>query len=311
MNRGPTPIKKPDYTTDFELVAFKHTEFRKVENPPVEKLLAYEDAMEQLIWKFMRSNVQLCSDHLLAFDDLKTYALVWTVNYIGLYEIRETRGEEENIKLYKTYLQQRFSAELRGTLKKKERSVLPSLDEAYIGMRGRTYDYGNKGVWEGDEVLPEEEEDIDPEGKMGYTFDPAKKKAEAARELTERLEQLPHDEMVSVLLMMAENNRIPTEANHEAARRMKEHAAKCKDCKDIVVPGDDRAIVTPKNVPIQDENGTVYADVAAAATALGLVRSNIRAVLGGRYKHTGGHTFKYLPQEDEQGAGALSSGAAE
>lgn len=310
MNRGPTPTKKPDYSTDFELVAFKHTEFRKVENPPPERLRAYEPTMERLIWKFMRSNLQLCSDHLLGFEDLKTYALVWTVNYIGLYEILD-RGWEENIKLYTTYLKQRFSAELRGTLKKKERSILPSLDEAYIGMRGRTYDYGNKGIWEGDEVLPEEEEAIDPEGKMGYTFDPAKKKAEAASELTARLEQLPHDEMVAILLLMAENNRIPAEANHEAARRMKEHAARCKDCKDVVVPGDDKAIVTPKNVPIQDENGTVYGDVAAAAAALGLVRSNIRAVLGGRYKHTGGHTFKYLPQEDEQGAGTLSAGVSE
>ncbi len=73
--------------------------------------------------------------------------------------------------------------------------------------------------------------------------------------------------------------------------------------------GDDSA---PSNVPIEDESGNVYPTIKAAAEALGLFPSNIRAVLSGRYSHSGGHSFKYsAPQVEAEEAGADAGRAVE
>jgi hypothetical protein len=46
--------------------------------------------------------------------------------------------------------------------------------------------------------------------------------------------------------------------------------------------------------PIRDQNGVVYATIAAAASQLGLRRSGIQLVLRGKYTHTGGYRFSYV-----------------
>jgi hypothetical protein len=47
---------------------------------------------------------------------------------------------------------------------------------------------------------------------------------------------------------------------------------------------------------VQDKNGVIYRSVREAAMALGLHPTNIRKVLSGKYRQTGGHTFKKLKE---------------
>lgn len=316
VDRGDAPEGKAHYADEPELVMIKHTELRRVPNPADAHLESYEETIDKATWRFLRSNAQLCADNMYNFDDLRQYAMMWTIAYIGLYEI-ENPEENENEKVLYTYLSQRFTAELRGTLLKKQRSILPMLDEAFIGTRGRTYDYSNKAAWEGEEIVPEEVDDpqyVSRHCKID-TASSSSRKSSAARLLVEQLSSLPHDSMVDVLAQATTNDRIDMDARKEAARRLKEHVVKCQKCQHLQLPelASGCGIETPSNVGIEDENGVVYESAAAAAKVLGLVASNIRSVLAGKYRHSGGHTFKYvLPTEvHEQATGTDPPGRPE
>lgn len=308
VNRGEGPEGKAHYADEPELVMLKHTELRRAPNPTPEQLRQYVPTVDKATWRFLRSNSQLCADNMYGFDDLKIYAMMWTVNYIGLYEI-DGADENENEKLLFSYLSQRFTGELRGTLLKKQRSVLPMLDEAFIGTRGRTYDYGNKAAWEGEEVVLEDGDDREYVSRHCHldTTTSSTRKASAAKLLLEQLGNLPHDSLVEVLQTAAGNDRIDMDARKEAARRLKEHVVQCQDCRHLKLSelASGCGIETPSNVKIADEEGNVYENAAEAAKKLGLVASNIRSVLSGKYTHTGGRKFTYvaLPEEDEQSTG--------
>lgn len=294
VDRGPIPKHKANAADDFDAVAMRHSEFRRVPNPPAAKLKSYQDVIGKTSWKFHRWNQQVCQDHGLDIDDLKSYASVWTCNYIGMYEI-PSNPEGENKRYLSNYLQQRFQ-EFRRQLVARGRNTLPSLDEAFIAQHGRPYEYTQKSDWlaedsEGWDFAADEEDggrlNARQEGVRG-------RRARHASELHERLAELPHDEMVQALSMAIESDRIHNDARRAASKHLQAHAKRCTVCFDKELPrvaGDDSA---PGNVPIEDEAGNVYPNIKAAATALGLFASNIRAVLSGRYSHSGGHTFKYV-----------------
>jgi hypothetical protein len=124
-DRGPTPTTKARFKDEFEFVAFRHMEFRRTSNPTSLQLKAYEPIIVATSANFFRKSKNLCMDHMMDIDDLKTYATMWTVNYIGLYELPPDTGDQ-NFKLLRTYLSQRFN-ELRGLLWKKGRNILVSL----------------------------------------------------------------------------------------------------------------------------------------------------------------------------------------
>lgn len=321
VDRGPIPTQKMHYARDFELVAMRHSEFRRAPNPRDEDLAQYRVVIDKAVWKFYRKNQQMCSDHGYDVGDLRTYAYLWTVNYMGLYD-RPNLEKEERERFLCHYLGQRFS-EFHGQLQKKKRNTLPMLDDAFIAAHGRPYEYSTKSNWfatsEEDQDSPEEawiaeeEQGNAPKGKS-YTKRAAARK-EAGAILDERLRELDHDQMVAVLSDAIENDRIHLDARREASRRLRAHSTVCEKCANVELPkmaGDD----TVPNLPIEDEKGNVYASPREAADRLGLYPSNVRAVLSGRYAHTGGHTFNYLrpsstAEGEEHAAGADSSSIEE
>jgi hypothetical protein len=293
VDRGPIPTHKASSADDFHGVAMRHSEFRRVPNPPAWKLKAYEDVIGKTAWKFYRWNTQVCQDHGLDVDDLKSYASIWTCNYIGMYEISD-KVDGENKRFLSSYLQQRFG-EFRKQLDKQGRNILPTLDEAFIALHGRPYEYTRKADWDTDDSIEfdiadepnEEQPQGRAEGQRG-------RRTRHATELRERLGEMPHDDMVQALSMTIESDRVHMDARRAASKHLHAHAKKCAACfaKELPrVEGDDSV---PGNVPIEDEAGNVYLNIRAAAQALGLFPSNIRAVLSGRYAHSGGHKFKFV-----------------
>jgi hypothetical protein len=292
VDRGPIPKHKAE---DFDDVAWRHSEFRRVPNPPAWKLKAYEDVIGKTSWKFYRWNTTTCQDHGLDVDDLKSYARVWTCNYIGMYQISDD-VDNENKRFLSNYLQQRFN-ELRKQLIARGRNVLPTLDEAFIALHGRPYEYTQKSDWitddsdEGWDVAADEPEEEESHGRSEGLRG---RRQRHAAELRERLGAMDHDEMVQALSMTVESDRVHMDARRAASKYLQGHAKKCKACFDKELPRVDGDDSVPGNVPIVDEAGNVYPTIRAAADALDLFPSNIRAVLAGRYSKSGGHTFKFV-----------------
>ena len=278
VDRGAAPEHQASYEDEFDLVAFRHSEFRRSPNPPPRALEAYRTVIEKSVWKFLRSNSHLCQDNMLSTDDLRTYAQVWTCNYIALYEVTNP-SQDEKERYLAQFLGQRFS-EFKKLWDKKARHMFPSLDDAFIGTHGGVpYDYGNKSNWTTTLTSVEE---------------PTALKQGPIQSLDSQLESLGHDRMVEALLGAANNNRIHPDARAEASRRLRTHTNACSRCATVDVPHvhGERAVIAP----VVDESGTVYPTPQDAAKALGLWASNVKAVLRGKYKSTGGHVFKYAPQ---------------
>ncbi len=296
VDRGPIPTHKAHYADDFELVALRHSDFRRSPNPTAAEMKAFETVVNKAAWWFYRKNNQTCLDHGMEVDDLRSYAQAWTVNYLGLYK-DDTLTRVDNERYLFQYLSQRF-VEFREQLDKKGRNILPMLDDAYIAMHGRPYEYTNKGDWFS----------TDPEGDSTWEI-PGGAESEAAvvtgaqRERTKRdsiatlnarLGELGHDEMVEVLSGAVSNDRIHLDARRAASRKLQVHAKTCKGCSDATFPRAPGDGSVPNGLPIEDEKGQVFSSAKDAASAHGVYPSNVRAVLAGRYRHTGGHTFKYV-----------------
>jgi len=272
-------------------------------NPTTAQLNSYKKVVDMAVWRFFRKNQQACQDHLLGPDDLRTYAQTWTVSYIALYEDPKATQSDRERYLFQ-FLRQKFT-EFRGLLAKKARNTLPMLDDAHIAAHGRPYDYANAESWYAEEDVAVELADTTTMEELENmdaleAHEALRKPAEPRLTLSERLAALPHDQMVQVLSQAVENDRIHQDARREASRRLQAHAKRCDECSKLELPkiaGDDSV---PGDLPIQDEKGNVYANPREAAKALGVFPSNVRAVLSGRYKHTGHHTFKYVsPPEPE------------
>jgi hypothetical protein len=298
VNRGPIPTRKAYYGNNFELVAMRHTDLRRVPNPPPGKLESYRVVVDKAVWKFFRTNQVRCQDNLLTVDDLRTYAQVWTTEYIGMYEV-STASRQDNERFLFHFLSQRFS-EFRVLLDKKNRNVLPMLDEAFIATHGRPYEYTTKADWFTADGYEEPHHEVASEwetedDEQALSADETVKAAEAdvTIPLDQQLEALGHGKMVDALRGVVENDRIHIDARREASKRLQAHAMRCIECSKVEFPkahGDDAVAA---DAPIVDENGVQYDNTRDAAKKLGVYASNIRAVLSGRNKTSGGHTFKY------------------
>lgn len=123
--RGEMPARKLHYADNFELVAMRHREFRRSPNPSPVQLRRFQPLAARSAQRFLGLNRALCARHGYEHGDLLSYALVWTISFLGLY-FKDARSElpNENEKLLCSYLKQRF-AEFRSLLIKKGRSCFP------------------------------------------------------------------------------------------------------------------------------------------------------------------------------------------
>lgn len=240
VNRGELPSKKLDYTDHFEEVSMRHTELRRCPNPSAADLERYEDVMKKATWNFLRSFGRFCSDNMLEFGDLFTHAQVWTVIYLGYYEVPEhavTANNNEK-KLY-TYLTQRF-LEFLSISEKKGRNIFATLDVAAIGQRGEAYDYSDKASWTTDDDTVFHQLDVTGNEDIDEAYvarncrldlrTPNTRRASATALLEAQLTALPHGDLIEVLTEASENKRIHPDAQREAASRLFDHRQTCLVC---------------------------------------------------------------------------------
>jgi hypothetical protein len=298
VDRGPLPSRKCHFSDDFDLVVLRHKDFRRSPNPTNEQLKSFSVVVDKAVWRSIRKNHQVYADHGLEIEDLRQYGLAWTVNYLGLYR-DDSADRSENEKNLFNYLCQRFM-DFREMLDKKGRNILPMLDDAYIAMHGRPYDYTNKAGWfaadaevDNDWEIP----DMNATDEDETVAQRDRTKKDAIALLNAKLAAMPHDQMVAVLTAAVENDRIHLDARRAASRKLQMHARKCSPCSGAELPRAPGDGSVPNNLPIEDENGIVYQSAKEAASAHGVYPSNVRAVLSGKYRHTGGHVFKYVAPE--------------
>lgn len=103
VNRGVLPQPKD---LDFDLVAFRHTEYRAAPDLTVEELSKYNKCISNCVNLFYRANKPLLGVYGMGKEDLRTYAIVWTANFCHRYQ---KDNDSENKKLLTSHLKQRFS----------------------------------------------------------------------------------------------------------------------------------------------------------------------------------------------------------
>lgn len=110
IDRGIDPDHKLNFDDEFELIAMRHREFRLAPNPPPEVMKKYEPTINNIVRHYYNSpkNRPLLVRIGYTEGDLKTYALVWAINYIHKYTIMNDAGDE-NIKLLTNHIKQRFN----------------------------------------------------------------------------------------------------------------------------------------------------------------------------------------------------------
>lgn len=133
-DRGPDPDRKLNINNEFELVAMRHCDFRHAPNPSKEKFKQYETIISNVVRYYgnragNRALLQRCG---YSDGDLKTFALVWTTNYIHKFTIEDAR-DHDNQKLLTAYLKQRFN-EFFPLLWKKASCWFPALDVVTSGL---------------------------------------------------------------------------------------------------------------------------------------------------------------------------------
>lgn len=261
LSRGADPTKKLSFEDNFELVAMRHKEFRKVPNPTAADLAQYSKVVDKAISRFLYINTKICRRHGLEKEDLRTYAQIWTCNFLGLYKVANPTNNDNERKLY-AHLCQRFGNFVE-VLLKKERSCIPDSQTASVAMYGRPHEAGRIGtgrrVWQQeyeatvDEALEQELEEIGSvDGEEELSFDPEGLVAEEASDVdTEEREQkamdlrrrkdaqvtlraefakLDHETLTYLLEEAAANGALCPDARAEAKKQLRLHRNACGSC---------------------------------------------------------------------------------
>jgi hypothetical protein len=225
VNRGPVTNRPYRYTNDFELVAFRHREFRKSPNPDPEEFDKYKTVINSVVDCTWRAYINLFKRHGLERSDLKTYVQVWVTNYLGLYKVAH-ETQNDNIRKMRAYLRQRFIY-FRVILNRKERSSLVDQETANVALFGRSFDFKTGPFYE----APAEAESPNPAQhyEIDTTTDTARRRT-AKIALETRLLAMPHDKMVKTLEEAAHNTFINPGAKREASKRLLTHRKQCKIC---------------------------------------------------------------------------------
>lgn len=258
--RGAEPSRKLRYDDNFELVSMRHREFRRVPNPEAKDITAYNKVVYKAIKRFMGINAVICRRNGVEFEDLRSYARVWTCNYLGLFKVANPTENDNERKLY-AYLNQRFT-EMAGMLVKKERNCVPDLQAAHIARFGTTFEAINRKQGLGtyletsaemsfedhaeallDEEVAEEIEvaafqdgyeglmipEVDAQEKEKKISDNKRRKLAAAA-LKTKLASMPHEDLLALLGSTSTNAYVHPDARKEAVRQLRLHKEDCSVC---------------------------------------------------------------------------------
>jgi hypothetical protein len=259
IDRGAILDKKAHFDDSFELVAMRHAEFRKVPNPSTEDYAAYEKVISKAVNRFLYINTKICRRHGLDFGDLKTYAQIWTANFLGLYKVADPQNNDNERKLY-AHLCQRFGNFVE-VLLKKERSCIPDLQTTSVALFGRPYEapsttgsragqlYWDEGDHEALEVSEADAEatfaettyaelsvpassdySLVEEEEQEQKVSDAKRRTLAQKALKAEFAKLDHDTLVTLLTEAVGNGALCFDARTEARKQLRLHTAGCASC---------------------------------------------------------------------------------
>lgn len=218
VDRGSAPTRKLNYkkAEEFELVAFRHKEFRAAPNPKDEEILKYKRIYESLSQVFYRKNLRLCQSMSYDAKDIETYCKVWTVNFLHKYKVHNPT-EDDNEKLLVRHLMQRLP-ELASLLQRKGRNVKGDSDPDAVLLASAEVP-----------AEPPDEAWLERNKKIHNSSYSSRQK-EARTILDDALSKLPHSTMVGLLESTAANTHAEPDARKEAAKRLKTHTAQCDTC---------------------------------------------------------------------------------
>jgi hypothetical protein len=242
VDRGVRPLKKPYYRDDFEAVSMRHSEFRKVPNPPEAELQKYDKVINNCCLNFQKwgRNRSLMERNQMGIEDLKTYAQVWACSYLGLYKVQK-ETVNDNVRKLTAFLRQRF-AEFAQTLQRKELSCLPSPDTVHVALRGGPFESENVDEWlstdiRGTGTVEETDENWKRKHAQIDISSAAARNQSAKKMLENYLQGLPHDKMIEILENASENEALCHTAHSEARKRLRLHRQQCSICvKEIQMP---------------------------------------------------------------------------
>ncbi len=163
--------KRLNFDDNFELISMRHCDLRRSPNPPDEVFKKYKKITDLACYKFFSFNYALCKRNLLEINDLKVYANIWLINYLGNFKNPNDSDREAKNKL-SYYLTQKFFCEFKGFLERKEERCMPDFNDFCLSSFGALPENLNLST----EILPKSEEE---------------RKDEALQELRRRLYRLP------------------------------------------------------------------------------------------------------------------------
>lgn len=312
LDRGAAPElneqgnpRKLHYKEEDFLVTIRHNEFRRSPNPPEDRWAQYRQTMEKTAWSFLKINRELCERHAIDIDELLQYARCYVVNFCARYETPTPKFYDNERKCY-NYLRQRFNSDLRAVLQKKERSMTPDAEvvrlalfnnpnsdlevspdpeDAYLAV------IDNKGINEEeiiDSIMDEEEntdEDYVSRNCELDTSSPAARKASAGAVLQKLLSEMPHDEMIVILLETSKNSSFDFTTRKEAARQLRAHQGDCDrdSCQQVDVQEEAEIEKVLEEVPaFAEQLALVDSARLPQANRLGTIRTLVASIKAGR-----------------------------
>lgn len=224
--RKQTGVTRLNSKDNFDLISFRHREFRAVPNPPDGAIEQYESVIHTTCTSFLKKFPFL---RWIGFEveDLKTYGRVWATIFVGRHAVSDpTQGGNEHL----------FVRNLKIRL----------YDLAQRAMKTPGHQYGALPLWrKNSETLLksisgpwpnwlDEEDEPEVESK-------AMSKKAAKKELARRLSEMPHDRMVESLKGISETARyLSPDVVEEARKQLRLHQRACNLCKALKVNEDAR-----------------------------------------------------------------------
>ncbi len=218
-NRTPSK-KRLKYTDEPEMIALRHMEVRRVPNASPEELKLYDRVVRAAVKYNYYKFYTYFQKAQLGRDDLYSYALMWTNNFLGAMKVPDHLArKDENCKLLCAHLKQRF-VDLRNVQARKNRSVVISRDVFELALgNNTTMPLEYQQAAEDDDVIPLKKE---------ITL----RHQKSSLELEARLKAMPHDEMIETLTRVGSSEDLHPDAAAEARKRLNFHRRWCskKEC---------------------------------------------------------------------------------
>ena len=212
VDRGVLKPTRYNYHDDLEMVCFRHNDFRRAPDPDPQELLRYKPILLSECYNFIRHNPGKCRLHMIEADDLMTYAMVWTTNFLALYQTpAEAQDPKRGCALrLRRHIRQRFDT-LRTRLDRRGLDQFPDQEAAEIA-----------GIFFDERKHYEPPPALDPL--------PPRSRGVTARLLRELLEELPHDHMIRVLEAVCVRPDLPARVRKGAQSRLDRHRSQCRIC---------------------------------------------------------------------------------